>query len=58
MIELDQRAAADGPIRILKVQGVQSTRRFALYQRRAGVLSPAMLALRDELLALIPEQPG
>lgn len=43
----------EGAIRILPLQDVRSVRRFALYRRREGTLSPATLALRDELLAYI-----
>jgi DNA-binding transcriptional LysR family regulator len=42
-----------GPIRILPVQGVQTTRRYALYRRRESALSPATRSLLADLLAAI-----
>lgn len=47
----------DGAIHILRLQGVRSTRRYALYRRREGALSYATQALRDELLGHIRTLP-
>jgi DNA-binding transcriptional LysR family regulator len=44
---------SDGPIRILAVEGVQTTRRYGLYRRRESILSPATRALLTNLLAVI-----
>lgn len=44
---------SDGPIRIVPVQGVQTTRRYGLYRRRESALSPATGALLTDLLAAI-----
>lgn len=45
--------AVDGAIGILRLQGIRSVRRYALYRRREGTLSYATQALRDELLGHI-----
>lgn len=44
---------SDGPIHILRLQGVQTTRRYCLYQRRDSALSPATGALLTDLLSAI-----